>query len=43
MVIVDPLANMMRVMLNVAVNCMIPALAAGRGVVTADPPPLAAE
>jgi Na+/H+-dicarboxylate symporter len=43
MVIVDPLANMMRVMLNVAVNCMIPALAAGRGVVTADPPPLPAE
>jgi Na+/H+-dicarboxylate symporter len=30
MIIVDPLANMIRVMLNVAVNCLIPALAAGR-------------
>jgi Na+/H+-dicarboxylate symporter len=30
MVILDPLANMVRVIVNVAVNCMIPALAAGR-------------
>ena len=30
MVIVDPLVNMIRVMLNVAVNCVIPALAARR-------------
>jgi proton glutamate symport protein len=28
MIIVDPLANMIRVMLNVALNCLIPALAA---------------
>jgi hypothetical protein len=30
-VIIDPLANMIRVMLNVVVNCLIPALAAGGG------------
>jgi proton glutamate symport protein len=30
MVIVDPIANMIRVMLNVALNCQIPVLAAGR-------------
>jgi Na+/H+-dicarboxylate symporter len=30
MIIVDPIANMVRVMLNVAVNWVIPALAAGR-------------
>jgi proton glutamate symport protein len=30
MIIIDPIANMVRVMLNVAINCMIPALAAGR-------------
>jgi proton glutamate symport protein len=30
MVIVDPIANMIRVMLNVALNCLIPAFAAGR-------------
>ena len=28
MIIIDPLANMIRVMINVAVNCLIPALAA---------------
>lgn len=37
MVIVDPLANMVRVMLNVAVNCMIPALAARRKTMPAEP------
>ena len=30
MVIIDPIANMVRVMVNVAVNCAIPALAGGR-------------
>jgi hypothetical protein len=30
MAMVDPLANMIRVMLNVSVNCLIPALAGGR-------------
>jgi Na+/H+-dicarboxylate symporter len=30
MIIVDPIANMARVMVNVAVNCAIPALAGGR-------------
>ena len=30
MIIIDPIANMLRVMINVAVNCLIPALAAGR-------------
>ena len=30
MIIIDPIANMIRVMLNVAINCTIPALAAGR-------------
>jgi hypothetical protein len=30
LVIVDPLVHMVRIMLNVAVNCIIPALAAGR-------------
>ena len=30
LVIVDPIANMVRVMLNVALNCHIPVLAAGR-------------
>ena len=30
MIIIDPIANMIRVMINVAVNCLIPALAAGR-------------
>jgi Na+/H+-dicarboxylate symporter len=30
MIIIDPIANMIRTMLNVAVNCTIPALAAGR-------------
>jgi Na+/H+-dicarboxylate symporter len=29
MIIIDPLASMIRVMLNVAVNCLIPALTAG--------------
>jgi proton glutamate symport protein len=41
MIIVDPLANMIRVMLNVAVNCLIPALAGGRQEAT--PIPAAAE
>ena len=30
MIIIDPIANMVRTMINVAVNCLIPALAAGR-------------
>jgi Na+/H+-dicarboxylate symporter len=30
LVIIDPLVHMVRIMLNVAVNCIIPALAAGR-------------
>jgi Na+/H+-dicarboxylate symporter len=30
MIIIDPLADMVRTMLNVALNCMIPVLAAGR-------------
>jgi proton glutamate symport protein len=30
LVVVDPAANMVRVMLNIAVNCLIPVLAAGR-------------
>jgi len=30
MIIIDPIAEMIRVMLNVAINCMIPMLAAGR-------------
>jgi proton glutamate symport protein len=32
MIIVDPIADMIRVMLNVAINCMIPTLAVGRDV-----------
>jgi Na+/H+-dicarboxylate symporter len=30
MIIIDPLADMVRTMLNVAINCMIPSLAGGR-------------
>jgi Na+/H+-dicarboxylate symporter len=30
LVIIDPLAHMVRIMLNVTVNCIIPALAAGK-------------
>jgi len=30
LLIIDPIANMIRVMLNVAINCMIPTVAAGR-------------
>jgi Na+/H+-dicarboxylate symporter len=30
MIIIDPLADMVRTMLNVALNCMIPTLAGGR-------------
>jgi len=30
MIIVDPIANMIRVMVNVGLNCAIPALAGGR-------------
>jgi Na+/H+-dicarboxylate symporter len=30
MIIIDPIANMLRVMINVVVNCLIPALATGR-------------
>jgi Na+/H+-dicarboxylate symporter len=30
MIIIDPIANMIRVMLNVAINCMVPVLAARR-------------
>ena len=37
MIIIDPLADMVRTMLNVALNCVIPALAAGRAA-TATPP-----
>jgi Na+/H+-dicarboxylate symporter len=37
MVIVDPVANMLRVMLNVAINCMIPVLAARREIGKTEP------
>jgi hypothetical protein len=30
MILVEPIANLLRVMLNVAWNCVIPVLAAGR-------------
>ena len=30
MIIIDPIANMIRAMVNIAVNCAIPALAGGR-------------
>jgi proton glutamate symport protein len=43
MVIVDPIANMIRVMVNVAVNCAIPALAGGRDAPAAAPTPVPAE
>lgn len=43
MVIVDPIANMIRVMLNVAVNCVIPALATGRQLPINDPAQVPAE
>src|SRR5499425_214607 len=33
MIIIDPLADMVRTMLNVAINCMIPTLAGGRGTI----------
>jgi proton glutamate symport protein len=35
MIIIDPLADMVRTMLNVAINCMIPTLAGGRAIVPA--------
>ncbi len=35
MIIIDPLADMVRTMLNVAINCMIPTLAGGRESVAA--------
>jgi Na+/H+-dicarboxylate symporter len=34
MIIIDPLADMVRTMLNVAINCMIPALAGGRAAIS---------
>jgi Na+/H+-dicarboxylate symporter len=43
MIIIDPIANMIRVMVNVAVNCAIPALAGGRVAPTAEPAPVPAE
>jgi Na+/H+-dicarboxylate symporter len=43
MVIVDPIVNMIRVMLNVAVNCVIPALATGRQLPVSDPELVPAE
>lgn len=36
MIIIDPIANMIRVMVNVAVNCAIPAVAGGRAAPTAE-------
>jgi len=35
MIIIDPLADMVRTMLNVALNCVIPALAGGRAAILA--------
>jgi Na+/H+-dicarboxylate symporter len=32
MLVIDPLADIVRIMLNVALNCMIPALASGRSI-----------
>ena len=37
MIIIDPIANMIRTMVNVAVNCAIPALAGGRNTAAAVP------
>ena len=36
MIIIDPLADMLRTMLNVAINCMIPTLAGGRAAMPDD-------
>jgi L-cystine uptake protein TcyP (sodium:dicarboxylate symporter family) len=38
MIIIDPLADMVRTMLNVAINCMDPSLAGGRAVMPATQP-----
>jgi Na+/H+-dicarboxylate symporter len=43
MIIIDPLADMLRTMLNVAINCMIPTLAGGRVDTTQSSPQLAPE
>jgi Na+/H+-dicarboxylate symporter len=40
MIIIDPLADMVRTMLNVAINCMIPTLAAGRAATPMEQPSL---
>lgn len=37
MIIIDPLADMVRTMLNVSINCMIPSLAGGRAAVLTNP------
>jgi proton glutamate symport protein len=39
LVVIDPVANMIRTVLNVTVNCAIPALAGGRGTETPAPDP----
>ena len=38
MIIIDPVANMTRTMINVAVNCAIPPIAGGSTVVAAAAP-----
>jgi Na+/H+-dicarboxylate symporter len=38
MIIIDPITNMVRVMINVAANCAIPALASGRNAARAPKP-----
>jgi proton glutamate symport protein len=43
LVIVDPIVHMIRIMLNVAVNCLVPALAAGPEPVPAEAVPIPAE
>ena len=40
MIIIDPLADMVRTMLNVAINCMIPTLAGAHEVTPATQPSL---
>ena len=42
MIIIDPITNMVRVMVNVAVNCAIPAVAVGRNAPTAATTPVPA-
>jgi L-cystine uptake protein TcyP (sodium:dicarboxylate symporter family) len=36
MIVIDPLADIMRTMLNVGLNCMIPTLALGRSITDTD-------